>query len=150
MSLQKYKLGTGWEPTKEVIEYLLSELIDGRPLMKILEEPGMPSRASFYSFLHRDKAFRAAYDLAKDIKADLFAEKAECAIEDATTGNYFVKFGQAGLYMRMAQMSNPGRWSERRALPDPDQPAGFQIDELAQAEMLAHVRDMKDREKSGG
>lgn len=64
----------------ETVEALLQALADGRGLVSICREEGMPARSTVYRWLEEDLAFRDRYARARETQADtLFDEIVEIA-----------------------------------------------------------------------
>ena len=58
------------EDKKEIWESILSELMTGRSLRKILKDPGMPNRDTVYQWIAKDKSKADHYARCCEIRAD--------------------------------------------------------------------------------
>jgi len=64
--------------TPEIGEVILRRIAEGEPLLRICgpnRAPGMPDRMTVYQRLMKDEGFRAAYLVARQMQADLYAEQ---------------------------------------------------------------------------
>lgn len=77
-------------PTKyseEVIDQIINKMIEGRDIVSICEDPGMPPRSSIYDWLDSYPEFRARYAKAKEGLADVYARKILSLAENNTPEN---------------------------------------------------------------
>jgi hypothetical protein len=60
----------------------------GKPLIKILEQEGMPGRTTVNRWVHTIEEFRSMYARARELLADFLAEETLVIAAGATGGRY--------------------------------------------------------------
>ena len=79
------KVGRPTLYSQALAAHIADQLANGRSLAQILAEPGMPTKQTVYSWLHRNQEFLDCYVRAREEQADYFAD--ECIeIADAAVG----------------------------------------------------------------
>jgi len=69
-------IGRPSDYTPELAELLCDKIAEGQPVLAICDDPGLPSRKTFYRWLEAHEDFRHKYARARAIQADALAEKA--------------------------------------------------------------------------
>ena len=61
--------------SEDLVSTILDRVAKGEPLSKVCDSPDMPTRKSFFEWVAKDPAILAAYNLAIEMRADLYAEE---------------------------------------------------------------------------
>jgi hypothetical protein len=73
--------------SKELAELICDKLVEGKSLIRICREDGMPSTVTVYAWLKTNKEFLNKYSLAREIQADTLADEI-LDIADNGTNDY--------------------------------------------------------------
>ena len=89
-----------------ICEAICERLIEGESLLRMCEEPGMPSRETVFRWLRRHAEFRETYALAREIQGHLAFDAVTEAIDDATPETaYLAKVRIDGLRWQAARLA---------------------------------------------
>ena len=61
--------------SNEIVATILDRVANGEPLSKVCDAPNMPTRKSFFEWVAKDPAILTGYNLAIEMRADLYAEE---------------------------------------------------------------------------
>lgn len=96
---------------------ILTRMIEGETLTSICRDPRMPSRKTVYWWQVANPAFCDAFLAARRAWADVQIERAVSAAEQARDKDSAQAARvQAETFLRVAAMTAPERWSERRQM----------------------------------
>jgi hypothetical protein len=79
---------TGTKPlpmhyTPEMAELICDQLLDGTSLRDICKAPNMPSRATVFRWLHKNRDFREKYAISKSLQLDDLEEEIDYVTREA-------------------------------------------------------------------
>ena len=84
-TVTRKKVGGPTIYSQALTAHVAAQLANGRSLVQVLAEPGMPTKQTVYSWLHRNQEFLDCYVRAREEQADYFAD-ACIEIADASVG----------------------------------------------------------------
>lgn len=98
--------------TPELGQSICEAVANGEALQDICKQPGMPARRTVYYWLRTHDEFAAAYELAREMRADLLADEVVkiSDTEDPTRARV-----QIDARRWAASKLNPRRYGERQA-----------------------------------
>ena len=71
-----------------IVARILDRVAGGEPLSKVCGSPDMPTRKSFFEWVEKDPDILAAYKLAIEMRADLYAEETIQIADDGQNDTY--------------------------------------------------------------
>jgi hypothetical protein len=161
--------------SEEVAQRILDQVMDGRLLIDICDEPGMPAARTVRQWAATDRdGFSLRYDRARQLGADALSEEIIVIADDSSNdwilqqrkdGTVYVVFNRENVGRSLLRMK-ARRWREDRLLPksrgnrpgarrddDPDNPAGWAallkaVDGKSRG--LPNKRKKDDEDRGGG
>lgn len=79
---------------ENILEQIFDRIADGESLNKICEEPGMPTRKSFFAWVGEDESILRRYEFAMILRADTYADDTIKIADDGSNDTYIDERGE--------------------------------------------------------